>query len=402
MKKYIKNNPSLVNLPFTTLLLLISFASVNAVLFTPSLPNIAHYFSISNSAAQQTITWFLIGYAIGQLIYGPFANRFGRKPVLYAGISLQIFSSILCVFSGLTQSFPLLIVGRFLLAIGSGVGLIITFTLVSETFEPRIATQKISYLMLAFAITPGLSIALGGILNTHYGWMSCFYLSAIYGLALLFLVPTLTETKTTLDLDALKTKPLIRGYLTQFKNTQLFLGGLLMGAASCFIYVFATLAPFIAINLLDMNSTQYGIANLIPTIGLVIGSLLSASYGKKHSSLEGVKLGIFISGCSIIIMTFATYLHAGPLLTLFFPTMLIFLSLSLIYSNASTLAMLNNPDKAGASAVMSFINMGFVTLIVISLSLFDTTASLLPITYIFIICLIFTLYKFFNLKNAET
>jgi MFS family permease len=402
MEKYIKNNPSLVNLPFTTLLLLISFASVNAVLFTPGLPNIAHYFSTSNSIAQQTITWFLIGYAIGQLIYGPFANRFGRKPVLYAGISLQIFSSILCVLSGMIQSFSLLIVGRFLLAIGSGVGLIITFTLVSETFEPKIATQKISYLMLAFAITPGLSIALGGFLNTHYGWMSCFYLSAIYGLVLLFLVTTLTETKTTLDLDALKTKSLIRGYLTQFKNAQLFLGGLLMGTASCFIYVFATLAPFIAINLLNMNSTQYGIANLLPTLGLVIGSLLSASYGKKHSPLEGIKLGIFISGCSIIMMVFATYLHARPLLILFFPTMLIFLSISLIYSNASTIAMLNNPDKAEASAVMNFINMGFTTLIIISLSLFETTISLLPITYIFIISLIFSIYKFFSLRNIET
>lgn len=402
MKKYIKNNPPLANLPFTTLLLLISFASINAVLFTPGLPNIAHYFSISNSTAQQTITWFLIGYAIGQLIYGPCANRFGRKPVLYAGISIQIFSSMLCILYGMIESFPLLIVGHFLLALGSGVGLTITFTLVSETFEPKIATQKISYLMLAFAITPGLSIALGGILNAHYGWMSCFYLGAIYGLVLLFLVTALTETKTTLDFGALKIKSLIRSYLIQFNNPQLFLGGVLMGASSCFIYVFATLAPFIAINLLDMNSTQYGVANLLPTIGLVIGALLSASYGKKHSSLEGIKLGIFISGSSIIIMTFTTYLHLGPLLTLFFPTMLIFLNLSLIYSNASTLAMLNNPDKAGSSAVMSFINMGFVTLVVIGLSAFHTTTSLFPIAYISIICLIFTIYKFFSLRNTET
>ena len=58
-------------------------------------------FAISNTAAQQTITWFLVGYAIGQLIYGPIANRFGRKPAIYIGICLQILSSFICVFQAL-------------------------------------------------------------------------------------------------------------------------------------------------------------------------------------------------------------------------------------------------------------------------------------------------------------
>src|SRR6478672_5239599 len=92
-------------LPMLTLLLLISFASVNAVLFTPALPDITAFFAISENTAQQTITWFLVGYAIGQLIYGPIANRFGRKPALYAGISLQIFSSILCVAAAASHSY---------------------------------------------------------------------------------------------------------------------------------------------------------------------------------------------------------------------------------------------------------------------------------------------------------
>src|SRR3990167_9419333 len=199
-------------LPFFTLLLLISFASVNAVLFTPALPNIAHFFGIGEDTAQQTITWFLVGYAVGQLVYGPIANRFGRKPALYAGISLQIVSSLLCVLAGVIHEYWLLVIARFLLALGSGVGLKMTFTLVNECYEPKIASQKVSYLMLAFAITPGLGVALGGILNEHYGWMSCFYAGAIYGLALLFFVARLPETQKTLNLNALKMKHLVHGY----------------------------------------------------------------------------------------------------------------------------------------------------------------------------------------------
>ena len=226
---------------FFTLLLMISFASVNAVLFTPALPDIANFFSISTEAAQQTITWFLVGYTLGQLVYGPLANRFGRKPAIYMGISLQILSSFICVFSGLIHEYSLLVLGRFLLALGSGVGLKMTFTLVNECYAPKIASQKVSYLMLAFAITPGLGVALGGILTERWGWMSCFYAGAIYGVILLLLATRLPETLATLNLNALKIKHLLHDYYIQFKNSQLVAGGLLMGGVTCFVYVFAAL-----------------------------------------------------------------------------------------------------------------------------------------------------------------
>lgn len=134
-------------LSFTTLLLLISFVSVNAVLFTPALPIIANYFSITKTIAQQTITWFLIGSLLGQLIYGPLANRFGRKSALYMGIALQIVSSLICVFAGFVKECTFLELGRFLFALGSGVGLKMTFTLVNECYEPIKSNAKTSYLM---------------------------------------------------------------------------------------------------------------------------------------------------------------------------------------------------------------------------------------------------------------
>src|SRR5690606_17410179 len=117
----IKKKPS-----FTTLVLLISFATVNAVLFTPELPQLAELFKVSKDSAEQTVAWFLLGYAIGQLVYGPIANRLGRKPALYLGVGLQILSSLLCVLAGYLQNWSLLLVARFLLALGSGVGLMMT------------------------------------------------------------------------------------------------------------------------------------------------------------------------------------------------------------------------------------------------------------------------------------
>jgi DHA1 family bicyclomycin/chloramphenicol resistance-like MFS transporter len=375
-----------IRLPFFTLLLLISFASVNAVLFTPALPNIAHFFGIGEDTAQQTITWFLVGYALGQLVYGPMANRFGRKPALYTGISLQIVSSLLCVLAGLIHEYWLLVVARFMLALGSGVGLKMTFTLVNECYEPKIASEKISYLILAFAITPGLGVALGGILNTYYGWTSCFYAGAIYGLMLLLLVARLPETQKTLNLNALKISHLLHGYSSQFKNIQLITGGLMMGGSTCFVYVFAAIAPFIAINIFGLSSAEYGLANVLPPIGLILGSLFGARLTKIYSLALIMRAGIFIASLGTGIMFVALFMSLPILLSLFLPMIIIYFGLCFILANASTIAMSHVDDKAHGSAVMNFINMGLATLVVLSISLFPMHILLLPTIYI-VLCI---------------
>lgn len=388
-------------LPFFTLLLLISFASVNAVLFTPALPAIAAFFAITDSAAQQTITWFLVGYTLGQLVYGPIANRYGRKPALYTGISLQIVSSLICVLAGFFHLFSLLMIGRFLLALGSGVGLKMTFTLINETHEPAAAGKKLSYLMLAFAIAPGLGVMIGGLLTAQWGWTGPFYASAIYGIILLFLTSKLPETKKVLELNALKLNHLIHAYTSQFKNFQLIRGGLLMGGATCFVYIFAVLAPFIAMNILHMTSTNYGTANLLPSIGLVLGSLLSAQLAEKYSALTIIRTGLMITILGCVGMLAASLFELSAILILFIPMMICYFGLAFVFANTSSIAMENVQDKAHGSAVMNFFNMGSPTLAVLALSEFQTTLLLLPMALLFICAAMFLIFNLSKNYNRE-
>lgn len=386
-------------LPFFTLLLLISFASVNAVLFTPALPNIANFFKISEDIAQHTITWFLIGYALGQLVYGPLANRFGRKPAIYAGISLQIISSLLCVLAGVIHEYWLLVIARFLLALGSGVGLKITFTLVNECYEPKVASKKISYLALGFAIMPGIAVALGGFLNSYFGWTSCFYAGALYGFALLFLATRLPETQHTLNLNALKFKHLVHEYLTQFKNIQLISGGLLMGSSTCFVYVFAAIAPFIVINIFGLTSSEYGLANILPPCGLIIGSMVGAKISEKYSLKSIMQTGILIISSGTLLMFLLMLIQLPILFSLFLPMMIIYFGLCFIIANASTIAMSQVSDKAHGSAVMNFINMGLATLVVLSLGLFPMKPLLLPFIYMILCIGMLAIFKSLTRNN---
>ncbi|MBS0290174.1 MAG: MFS transporter [Proteobacteria bacterium] len=379
-----KSKPKLF---FIAFLLMISFASVNAVLFTPALPNIAIFFNISPEVAQYTISWFLIGYALGQLLYGPVSSRYGRKPALYFGILLQILSSLSCILAGILSSFELLVISRFFVALGSGVGLKMTFTLVNEFYEPKAASQKIAYLTLAFAVTPGLGVALGGLLNAQYGWESCFIAGAVYGIILLLLISQLPISSNQKDPQALQWSTLKKAYLIQFTNTKLIAGGLLMGGCTSIIYLFAALAPFIAIDILQLNSEQYGTANIIPAIGLIMGSLSCAQLVKYFELAKLTKLGLGISTLGSVILLIAMTQAISPIFSLFLPMVMIYYGLSLILPNASSVAMSSVHDKAHGSAVLNFINLGMATVMVLSMECFTTKALSLPIVFL-VLCFI--------------
>lgn len=379
-------------LSFVTLLLMISFASVNAVLFTPALPEITNFFAITENLAQRTITWFMIGYALGQLLYGPIANRFGRKPALYCGIGLQIFSCFLCIYAGVVHQFELFVIGRLMMALGAGVGLKMAFTLVTETYPPKIANRKLAYLISAFAITPGLSIMIGGYLCQYFGWTSTFYASACYGLLLLCLCLSTEETKLEKDLHALQPLKLFQGYASQFMNIKLLMPSLLMGCITSFVYVFAATAPFIAINSLGMAPEQYGTANVLPPIGLLAGSLLAAEFTKKYTQLNIIKIGMGFTLLGVLLLSLLSILQSDPYLTLFTPVFICYFGISLMLANVSSLALSHTSDKANGSAVMNFINMGFATTVVLCISMIPISLTLLASLYSCLCFLIIIIY----------
>src|SRR3990167_8469617 len=116
------------------LMLLSAFAQMGAILMMPALPEIADYFGKSVGATQLVVTSFLLGYAIGQLVYGPLANHYGRKFSIYVGICIATLGTLFSILSSPFNSFSLLIIGRFLEAIGSSAGLSISYTMINDFY----------------------------------------------------------------------------------------------------------------------------------------------------------------------------------------------------------------------------------------------------------------------------
>jgi MFS family permease len=377
------------------LLLLVSFASVSAVLFTPALPELSAKLNITSSEAQFTITIFLLGYSIGNLPYGPLSNRFGRKRALYAGIGLALFGAVLTALVNVYQQFWLLILGRFLLALGSSAGITVAFTMLGDVYQEKALAQKIAFFMLMFAVAPNLSIVIGGFLTTRFGWVSCFYFLIAYSVFLLIATKFLPETLKVKDRIPLDLEKIKEGYLPRLRNTKLLVASALMGGAASATYLFASEAPFIGIKQLGLRADTYGLLNFIPPIGLVTGSILSHFFAGKKEQLTMLLAGITVSFVSSLAMLFLFLFGNISVWSLFLPVPFIYVGVSLVLSNASALALTHARNKANGSAMMSFINLGICAFVLLGVETVTSHQRLLmPATFSCVFFIMFFLRKY--------
>lgn len=378
---------------FVTLLLLFSFASTCGVLFTPALPEMAKFFNVSEGAAQLTVTLYLLGYALGQLVYGPIANRLGRKTAILMGIALEIFSALLCAFTAFGAGWEWLIVGRFLMAIGAAVGLSMTFAIVSESDAPARALKMMSYLALAFALMPYLSIVCGGLLVTYFSWASCFYFLAFYGVLLFFFCAKLPKSTQLLNPHALKLRHLWEGYRVEFKNPRVVCYAMMGGCNTVMIYAFAGVAPFVAMNVLKMSPVVYGIFNLVPGVGIVMGALLSVYYSSRVTGERLLLTGLILATPGLLAIPLIWFLDLLNAWTLFLPMLFVFIGGALVFSAVPSLAAAKSSHKVNTASAFSFINMMTAVVAVLLLNILNGNLLLeFPFVVLSVVVMYWSLY----------
>jgi MFS family permease len=379
---------------FLILLLLVSFGSVGAVLFTPALPAIQQFFQVSVGQSQMTMTSYLVGYALGQLPYGPLANAYGRKKALYFGLWLSIIGSLLCAFSAFFGSFSLLIFARFIQALGATVGLKISYTMVADTYEQADATRMISRFVLAFAIMPGIGIAIGGLLTEWINWESCFYFLALFGIVMLYVSRKLPETAKSIDRGHLKLLAVVEGYKSTLSNSILVICSFMMGCGGAVIYIFGTKAPFVGINLVGLSPGKFGIYNLIPPIGLIIGSFLASALIGRFAVMQIIKWTTLGSMLALMTMLFPFAISGPTAMSLFLPMALIYISQGIGYANISSYGLSTAKNKSNASAVFNFLNIGTIVVsVLLSEFIFPESALAMPIFFLFFLLLMLFLWS---------
>ncbi|MFG1210488.1 multidrug effflux MFS transporter [Xanthobacter flavus] len=254
------------------LLALLAFSGTLAMhIFVPALPSAQADFGAGTAAMQLTISLYILGLAGGQLVYGPLADRFGRWPVLMAGLSLYTVASLA---AALAPSVNALIAARLFQALGGCSGLVLARAIVRDTSAPADTTRRLALMNLMITVGPGLAPLVGGLLADAAGWRSIFLAMTLLGLANLLLTwRLLPETGQAGEGDAIG---LMESYGQLLRAPTFWAYAVGGGCATTSLYGFVAAAPFIFIGELHQPAARVGGYIALLVLGVWVGSILAS------------------------------------------------------------------------------------------------------------------------------
>ncbi|GAB4355698.1 MAG: multidrug effflux MFS transporter [Gammaproteobacteria bacterium] len=338
------------------LTLLVALGVFSVTLYVPSMPAITRDFAVPAGEVQLTLGLFLLGFAIAQLGIGPLSDRFGRRPVLLAGLALYIAVSLLCALAASVEGLQW---GRFLQGMAACSGPVVARAIVRDRFHGLEAVRTFAFIGTALALAPAVAPILGGFVEEAAGWRTNFAVLAAFG-ALLFVLASrrLPESHTPTADHALHPGRLIQNYLAILGN-RVFLGNVLAGSLIFGgMFTYNTLAPYLFIEQLGARPHQYGYLMLFTVSAYATGSFLSGRLRRRVTPRRLVLLGTGSATTGgLILLLLSDELGFVRVVA---PMMAFLFGLGLILPPTIAEAMHPFPRRAGAaSALMGFLQMLF-------------------------------------------
>lgn len=340
-----------MNIVILVLGLLTAFGPLSIDMYLPALPGIARDFNASLSAVQLSLASYFVGIASGQIIYGPITDRFGRKKPLYVGLILYGIASFFCA---TTSEVDHLIFFRFLQALGSCAGIVISRAMVRDLFKPQETAKVFSTLMLIMGVAPILAPLLGGFLTTAFGWRSIFWLlTGVSAMALLAVRIYLPETFTAHPDHRLSRA--LHNYVGVLRDRQFVAYTFSLSFIYAGMFAYITGSSFVFIEYFHLSPTFYSWIFGFNAFGFILFSQVNTRLLRKYSSEELIRKTLpctFFAG----VLLFVTSFFQVPVWVFCVPLFIFILTLGLIAPNSSACALAHQKKSAGsASALMGTI-----------------------------------------------
>lgn len=265
----------------------------------PAFRALAGELDVPDAAIQQTISLYLLGYALMSLLHGALSDALGRKPVILAGLGVFLLASVGCA---LASDLEQLLVFRFIQGLSAGVGLIVGRAVIRDVYDGNEAQRMMSMVSMIFSIAPAIAPIIGGYILSWSHWQGIFwFLAALSALMLLVVGLFLPESHPAPKRVPIHPVSLSRAYALMLRNRRFrllaFAGTFLFGGL--FLYIAA--APDYVMRHLRLDETQFGWF-FVPTIaGMGIGAFISGRLAGKVAGIRLVRWGYAICGTSVLL-----------------------------------------------------------------------------------------------------
>ncbi len=325
-------------------------------MFVPSMPGLPEAFQTTPAAVQLTLSLFLVGVAVGQLVYGPLSDRFGRRPVLLSGLALYAAAGLFCL---LAPTIELLVAGRVAQALGGCAGMVIARAIVRDAWGRDEATRVLALVIAGMALAPMFGPAVGGFLDELVGWRATFAALLVFG-AVVAAWGARALPETHLEPTPL---PGLRAMLAAYRGLlarRLFLGYALVTAlTTAGFFAFLAGAPFTMMDTLGRPPSEYGLMFILLSVGYMGGNMAVSRLAGRvpPDALLAAGLVMCVAGPAALLWIVMTG-RLDPW-TLFLPTIVMCTGNGLVMPTAMTVAVGIDPRLAGtASGLLGFLQMG--------------------------------------------
>jgi DHA1 family bicyclomycin/chloramphenicol resistance-like MFS transporter len=341
--------------PIAILIAITAIGPLALNIFLPSLPGLVSVFHTDYGTVQLALTLYLVGIAGGQLIYGPLSDRFGRRPVLLAGLAVFVTGSLMAALAG---SIGMLIAGRIVQAVGGCTGMVLGRAIVRDVYERDKAASTLAYITMAMVVAPALAPALGGFLEVWFGWQASFLFVLGFG-AVVWFWCLASARETNVHRQPL---PGLRGMAigyAELLRSRMFLGYALNTAFTTAVFFsFLAGAPYIMIELLKRPPSEYGALFILVSIGYGLGNFIAARLSVRFGVRRLVLAGSLLNLAGVLVMGAVALAGEFSALAIFLPMCIIACGNGIGMPNGIAAAISVNPRLAGsASGLLGFLQM---------------------------------------------
>lgn len=352
---------------------LAALAPLSNDIYLVSLPTMTEAFGASVERVQLTLTSFMIGFAIGQYVYGPLSDRFGRRPLMIAGLILYVAASVVAATAATVE---VLIVARFLQAIGMSSGPVLGRAVVRDLYDRERAARVLSYMAVVAGFAPVVAPIIGSHLHVAFGWRANFVFVAVYGVIALAVVALhFGETNSRLDPNALRFRQMGRNVVTLL-SSKLYLGYALTAACvGSGLFAFLSGSPFVFLKVLGFAPGDFGYLFGFCMSGYLVGSVISGRFVARLGMDRLLLLGIALALVSGLSMAGLAWLHVDHVAAILGPMFVFMFAFALVLPQAMAGALTPFPHIAGnASSLIGLCQYGLSAIVgTIVAALFDGT-----------------------------